>query len=453
MLPRKLQTFTFYLLLILLPSNLAKHFFFDFSSIYGVYVDYLIPTVYLTDLLLFILLALWAAETVVKIKSLCREHPPVRQARVHLWRKESIPTLSLLVFLLVAGLSVAVAKNQPAAVYKWLKLLEFTLLALWVAAHINWEHDFSRIVLALSLGVFYESLLTIFQWFRQESIFGFYFLGEPPYSILTPGIAKISFLGEVKVRPYGTLPHPNVLGGFLAVLLPWIIFYAARQVKEKARRYAAFGYQLLVIGVGNAALFLSFSRAAWATGGLGGIIVISYWLLATKDRNSRLRFLRVLPLFLAFCFFSAVTLAAPALLASLSWVRRLELSRMAVEMTRDYPLLGVGLNNFTVMMSKYGWVSGFPRFLQPVHNIYLLVAAETGLFGLAAFALLLATGYWLLVKRRTNNESRVTSNPLLLLSLSQIILLGMIDHYFLTIQQGSLLFFLILGLAFSLKKF
>ena len=43
------------LFLLLLPTQLGKHFFFDFSYLSGVRVDYLAPTVYLLDVTVFLL--------------------------------------------------------------------------------------------------------------------------------------------------------------------------------------------------------------------------------------------------------------------------------------------------------------------------------------------------------------------------------------------------------------
>src|SRR3989339_1317077 len=45
-----------FLFFILLPTQFGKHFFLPFSFLSGVRVDYLAPTVYLTDIFIFILL-------------------------------------------------------------------------------------------------------------------------------------------------------------------------------------------------------------------------------------------------------------------------------------------------------------------------------------------------------------------------------------------------------------
>ena len=78
---------------------------------------------------------------------------------------------------------------------------------------------------------------------------------------------------------------------------------------------------------------------------------------------------------------------------------------------------------------------------QPVHNIYLLVAAETGILGFAVFILFLgfiANTVW----RKGLNKISAT----LFTILSAFLFIGFFDHYLLTIQQGRLLFFLVAGL-------
>ncbi|MCU1316116.1 MAG: O-antigen polymerase, partial [Candidatus Acidoferrum typicum] len=51
----------------------------------------------------------------------------------------------------------------------------------------------------------------------------------------------------------------------------------------------------------------------------------------------------------------------------------------------DNPVLGVGANNFTVVMDRYLTSDFREGWLFAVHNKYLLVLAETGIVGLLAF--------------------------------------------------------------------
>jgi O-antigen ligase len=59
---------------------------------------------------------------------------------------------------------------------------------------------------------------------------------------------------------------------------------------------------------------------------------------------------------------------------------RLELNQVALDIFRDSPIIGVGLNNFVQVLHRYDTygmiMGGFP-----VHNLYLLVLADTGIVG------------------------------------------------------------------------
>jgi O-antigen ligase len=74
---------------------------------------------------------------------------------------------------------------------------------------------------------------------------------------------------------------------------------------------------------------------------------------------------------------------------------RLPLMDVALEMIRAHPLLGVGLSSYEAVMRRYDYTPSFisEAFPYPVHNLFLHVAAETGipallcLLGLAVIAL------------------------------------------------------------------
>jgi len=63
---------------------------------------------------------------------------------------------------------------------------------------------------------------------------------------------------------------------------------------------------------------------------------------------------------------------------------RIELNDLAFAMIADHPIAGVGLNNFEQVQDTYDRY-GVIFADNPVHDIYLLIAAETGLIGFAGF--------------------------------------------------------------------
>jgi O-antigen ligase len=108
-------------------------------------------------------------------------------------------------------------------------------------------------------------------------------------------------------------------------------------------------------------------------------------------------------------------------------------------MFQGSPIIGVGINNIYNNLNIAS-VKGVNFLIQPVHNIFLLVLSETGVIGLVTFLFVFLKSFLAVIKKR---------NIYLLLSLLAITILGMFDHYFLTLQQGQLLFSLVLGIALS----
>jgi len=358
----------FYLIVFLIPSNLAKHFILPSSYVGGSLVDYLIPTLYLTDILIILLLLL----------------KPIK----------SIPR-PIIVFLLCLLPSVIFSASPIPAIYKWFKFGEMGLLVAWIKEnHVTLSN--ARAIKSVTLAVVFQSVLAVGQWLNQGSLFNYWFLGEQPYTSATAGIDKITwFDGSLKIPPLGTTPHPNVLAGFL-VMGPSLLYF------DKVGPYAI----LTLIP-----LFLTFSLSAWLA-----FLMRNKWTLLAGLTG-------------LIIFGRSLSFMAP----ESSFSRRSPLSQMAIAMLKDRPLTGVGLNNFTVVMDHYGYIPATTRFLQPVHNIYLLLLSETGLIGFLGF------GY-LLVKGRSWFTDKVRPcHPVLLL-----LFLGLFDHWPLTLQTGLLLLFLTL---------
>jgi len=369
----------------------------------------------LTDILVVAILLTWLGEG--------RRNYTLHAIRYTL--KKYWWMLAAFLFLLVNSL---LATNQGVALYKFVKIIEFSLLGLYVA---KTKPNVSRLTFPLSLGVIYSSLIAMAQFINQGTIGGpFWWLGERSFNIITPGIAKSIVNGRLVLRPYATFPHPNVLAGFLLVSLILIMAYKRQDIRQKI-------IQAVALVLGGIALALSFSRSAWLVG-----LVVGFWLLVNRffKRNSYL--LSVIRYLLLILFLILVSAPFYFFTSSLSGQeaidQRLALARVAVEMIKANPLTGIGLNNFIPQLPYYWQQFGMTYWLQPVHNIYLLVAAETGLMGLLIFL-------WFLIL--TYKKLLVVGQRLLIILLITILALGLFDHYWLTLQQTQLLFTVVLGLS------
>ena len=130
-----------------------------------------------------------------------------------------------------------------------------------------------------------------------------------------------------------------------------------------------------------------------------------------------------------------------------SVVQRQQLLLQSWKMIRTYPLFGVGFGNFSTNVAQNARFSALILFLQPVHNIFLLLGAEGGLFFLSGVLWFVFQTIRKLFLRFSTNKVLVCC---LLLSIGAIIIIGQVDHYFVTLQQGELLTTIVLGLAWNM---
>lgn len=412
------------LLLLLLPTQLGYHFFLPFSFINGVPIDYLAPTIYLTDLVIGILFltTVWLSR---------------HSYRKNIQKNAGIPTLLKsasarwfsvwIVTLLVAAVSIA--PNHGAAIYKVIKILEFATLgyAVWML-----KPPIIRVVSLLSVGVAYTSLLAIWQASIQHTVGGlWWWMGERTFSASTPGIALFTINGALLLRPYATFPHPNVLGGFLAVVVPAMVSAFQRESFSKGAKIALG----CAIGLGLVGLFLSFSQAAWFVGCIGLLLGIKKLRIKiTSWFKGKARYGAMMGLLM-------ISLMAPFLFSeySQSILERRALLEKAFFHIQRSPFLGVGLNNSLQADLHSSSPNIFYRF-QPVHNVYVLLLTETGFLGLSFFMM-----YLLSLRPYFTPQYSVG------IALFQLFLLGLFDHYLVTVQQGQLLLVLFASLAFFSK--
>ena len=236
------------------------------------------------------------------------------------------------------------------------------------------------------------------------------------------------------LRAYGTIPHPNILAGFVLITL---LGPAGLFLINKKPNYAA----LVLFALGVILIGLTFSRSAW----LGLISFIFVLMLKSKYLELKRLLLLIATAILTIVLtlyplrdlvFTRVS-NAPVQTEQLSAFGRSWLTEQAVQMIREHPLTGVGIGSFVIELSRYA-VEG--AIIEPVHNIFLLVGAELGIIGLVITVSLFAA---IALK-----ISRVQT-PRAILASATIAGLGVIslfDHYLWSIAPGRLMLGLALGI-------
>jgi O-antigen ligase len=240
--------------------------------------------------------------------------------------------------------------------------------------------------------------------------------------------------GESFLRAYGTLPHPNILGGFTFVFLLGSIAFFMR--KEKPNNLA-----LLLLSPGIALLALTFSRSAWLALIVFSVILI--WKSKSFDRSRLVILLAVIGLSFIITLFpyrqlvQARTISTTSHSEEFSFIGRAWLNGEAIKMIREYPLTGVGIGSFIIELSKR---AGEGYVIEPAHNILLLAGAELGIPGLLLVIAFSISFLYHLYKTQYPNAILAGA------TLTGLGVISLFDHYLWTLAPGRLMLGLVIGL-------
>ncbi|MFI5265127.1 MAG: O-antigen ligase family protein [Candidatus Levyibacteriota bacterium] len=424
--PVNFSNILFLLLLVFLPQQFGPHFWPAFSLVHGIRLDYLSPSIYVSDILILLLFILSFKKVFSNILS-----------------RKFLSTPLLLLFVLVLALPLFYAASFQALLFGLLKSFEFFYVGLYLATQITKKDLPTIIEIFAFLGVL-ESILGIAQFINQGSLGSvLYFVGERYYTASSIGAAVMNTGQGLLVRPYGTFSHPNILAFFLfiAVVLSTYGMHHAKRL----RRYLLLASVLIL----EAGLFLTFSRTVLVANIL--FLLYAFGYVSIKESKGKLRrglFVFFLILFTAgyILFFNNRFLDVSSFIKD--FLPRQDLMNISFSAIQKFPLFGAGLNNLyyyeAALQKNFSSV-----YLQPVHNVFLLIFAQTGLVGGVIFVYFM-TVVFLKNVSRVRFEKKIFSYlevPLVLFS--SLLFVGLFDHFFLTIEQGQLLFAVILGLSFS----
>lgn len=343
-----------------------------------------------------------------------------------------------IIFILLTLFVVAGEVSVLFAGDKWLSfliLIRFVQLLLLYIYMVNDVVKLDIIINVFIASVSVQAAIAIMQYINQGSI-GIHFLGEPNIGPNVPGVAKIDLDGEKILRPYGTFQHANILAGYLVSAL-LLTFYRISQ-----KEHIAYPIAILLI----AALVLTFSRSA-----LLSLVVASLVFLSIKNMKISLKYvflgLSLLILFVVIFNLEQTIISKLLMTDSASFDERVYYFSIAKKMMYVNPL-GVGLGNFTLFMPDFTALKLAPWEYQPVHNIYMLLVNEIGIQGFVIFALLLiALAIHLFVHQNKDKAGKSNAGIYLLITLVALSVIGLFDHYLISLYQGQLLLFFVIGLS------
>ncbi|TME79907.1 MAG: hypothetical protein E6I43_13830 [Chloroflexi bacterium] len=298
-------------------------------------------------------------------------------------------------------------------------LLALALLAVAAGASIVSAYD-----RRLALGITAElAVLVVFFLAASELMAVF------PHRWLRVGVA-VAVVGVILpvvgrwLRSYGSFPHPNIQGGFLALSLAVL----AVHMDPRRRRLG-----MVALAMGFAALLLAFSRAAWLAILLGGVTM----LLLTPGRWRTMPSARAR---------RGVTVAASALvffaLLRISSLGSL-IEQNSIETRAFYNLVasqvisrGIPVGAGNLVVAQQHLIGAASAGSEPAHNVFVIVLAELGPVGVLALISIIGSLLFAAWARRAEPQQR--AGPLVAVAVLAPLLL--FDHYLWTQAAGRILF-------------
>jgi len=286
--------------------------------------------------------------------------------------------IDILILTMLATLSLSLVNSTypQFTLLELLRIFKLWIIFVFVRNSIKKWDDLRFIIFVLSLTVLIHSFYGWLQFYFGSS------LGLNPLEYgrtVSREVGKLNIDGMVRVT--GLMGHPNLLAQF--ILVGYFLFVSMLLVRQP-NNWKIYYFFMCSITLGL--LIITFSRSGWGAFVIGTMaFTLTYALFVVKKMNlyryTKIGF-TLAGIFLLLYFVSSnLILERFANARESSILDRIDLLTVALNMTKSHPFLGVGLNNFTEVMTVYDTVGISRHFPAPVHNIYILTLSETGLFG------------------------------------------------------------------------
>jgi putative inorganic carbon (HCO3(-)) transporter len=314
-----------------------------------------------TTICLVILYVLWMLEYLVN-----------KDVAPHPLRR---PNLYLTLYLAITCLSMVAGELQRLASFEIFLLVQIFLLYLYVINKIRKKKDLLFILVFLLVGLIGESLIIMLMQVMGQGFSVAGIMGNIYASAATPeGVSRIG----------GTLQSANTAGSYLSMLLAPAFSILVTQLNKPYKWLGAAAFLCGVI-----ALILTGSRGAWIA------TFISFMLFGIfAFRRGWLEF-RVVVIAAAIGILIGILFYGPLYERIFGYdsgaaASRTQQYHVALQIIRAHPVFGIGANNYFNALRQYLVQSpNSSVFRWVVHNKYLLVWAETGIFGLLFFVMFL----------------------------------------------------------------
>ena len=328
--------------------------------------------------------------------------------------------------------------------------IQFAVVAVYAIAIASVRLPSEWAAAALIFGLLWNALLAGQQAALQQAVGGIWgALGEFPIAVSQPRISVVQADGMRWLRPYGLLPHPNMLAGFFVAALS----AAGAWLTHPDWRRWLLGVIAAVCGLW--ALLLTFSRGAFLSLATAGVLLLLLLRFTGRwNRQLALGTVAVAIVGVAFAISYYPYLLARAGVGAetteqYSAGERAELTDTALQVISEAPIVGVGAGNLPwraafILNERDTDVQGnYP------HNAWLTVWGELGLVGVlllggAVFSALISAATMIHAA-----PADAAYRGALLAGFVGLCVVGMFEYYPVTLMQFQTLWWALAAVALA----
>ncbi|KQB51557.1 hypothetical protein AQS70_17720 [Pseudomonas endophytica] len=275
-------------------------------------------------------------------------------------------------YILINIASILTSSDREFTFYELVRQVKFFIIYLWLRSVFSNSKGKKLLYVSSCFAI----LVQLFFVYLQ------YLTGTTTSGINNEEVELNKIAGGL-VRTVGTFGHPGLLGQYLNIILTIILVKTLMTDGLQKKIYATMYL------MGTLAVILTYSRTALAIQ-MATLILILY-LAPSRETSKNISKKLITYISVFFGFITVIAMNYESIIGRFenasvdSGEVRILLSKIALNMIAENPITGVGLNAFTQTMDRYDSSMMSSYWRHPVHNIYLLVAAEIGLIGVLIF--------------------------------------------------------------------
>lgn len=354
------------LLVFALPIKTDLNLFFQRSQIHHATSGFVLSLVHLPLIALYVI---WVTRKLLRHSS-----SPMSTRGL----------MSLAAFVGVAIISIFRGGNLLFGAFDLFALLGSIALFVYVSSELRTKWELQFVLTILFIVMLVQGLIAVGQYLTRSSL-GLGFLGAYTRLEAQTGLTPLTRVG-------GTVGHPNALAMVFDLLLPLGVGLLLSSFRGLGRAFVG-----TAVAIGGLGLVLTLSRGGLVATGIGSTVMLFLWV---RQRAGLAR--AICGAMLATILLLALVLGTSNLIQKRFFrddykaaYGRVPLMQVALNMIRDNLFFGVGLNNYNEVAPRYDTTPQQVTSVwnAPVHNLFLYITAQIGLFGLTCLLLFLFAVY------------------------------------------------------------